>query len=86
MPGAPIGLKPEDPTIAQALKHHGYATGQFGKNHLVSWRHGARGVTGGRAGGCQGLGTRAEASNPGNVFAWGSEAPRFKGRTVRAGC
>ncbi|KIY96191.1 arylsulfatase [Monoraphidium neglectum] len=36
MPGAPIGLRPEDPTIAQALRHHGYATGQFGKNHLAT--------------------------------------------------
>jgi arylsulfatase A-like enzyme len=27
-------LQPEDPTIATALKAHGYATGQFGKNHL----------------------------------------------------
>ncbi len=34
MPGARLGLQPEDPTIADALKHHGYATGQFGKNHL----------------------------------------------------
>jgi arylsulfatase len=34
MPGAKLGLQPEDPTIADALKHHGYATGQFGKNHL----------------------------------------------------
>ncbi len=34
MPGADIGLRPEDPTIATALKAHGYATGQFGKNHL----------------------------------------------------
>ncbi len=34
MPGAAIGLQPEDPTIATALKAHGYATGQFGKNHL----------------------------------------------------
>jgi arylsulfatase len=34
LPGADIGLKPEDPTIATALKAHGYATGQFGKNHL----------------------------------------------------
>jgi arylsulfatase len=34
MPGADIGLRSEDPTIATALKHHGYATGQFGKNHL----------------------------------------------------
>jgi arylsulfatase A-like enzyme len=34
MPGDPIGLQKEDPTIAELLKPHGYATGQFGKNHL----------------------------------------------------
>ena len=34
LPGADIGLQPEDPTIAELLKPHGYATGQFGKNHL----------------------------------------------------
>jgi arylsulfatase len=34
LPGADIGLRPEDPTIAELLKPHGYATGQFGKNHL----------------------------------------------------
>ena len=34
MPGADIGLQPEDVTIATLLKAHGYATGQFGKNHL----------------------------------------------------
>jgi arylsulfatase len=34
MPGADIGLRAEDPTIATALKAFGYATGQFGKNHL----------------------------------------------------
>src|ERR1700720_133755 len=34
MPGAPLGLQPEDPTIAELLKPLGYATGQFGKNHL----------------------------------------------------
>ncbi|MFP1601279.1 arylsulfatase [Microbacterium sp. 2216-1] len=34
MPGAKLGLQPEDPTLADAFKHHGYATGQFGKNHL----------------------------------------------------
>jgi arylsulfatase A-like enzyme len=34
MPGADIGLRAEDPTIARALKEQGYATGQFGKNHL----------------------------------------------------
>lgn len=34
MPGATVGLQPEDPTIAELLKPLGYATGQFGKNHL----------------------------------------------------
>jgi arylsulfatase A-like enzyme len=34
MPGATLGLQPEDPTIAELLKPLGYATGQFGKNHL----------------------------------------------------
>ncbi len=34
MPGATVGLQKEDPTIAQLLKGQGYATGQFGKNHL----------------------------------------------------
>src|SRR5271169_649148 len=34
MPGATLGLKAEDPSIAQFLKNLGYATGQFGKNHL----------------------------------------------------
>jgi arylsulfatase len=34
MPGAPQGLQPEDPTIADLLKPLGYVTGQFGKNHL----------------------------------------------------
>src|SRR5262245_21711335 len=33
-PGAPLGLRAEDPTIAELLKDHGYSTGQFGKNHL----------------------------------------------------
>ncbi|WP_430335432.1 arylsulfatase [Rhodococcus sp. ACT016] len=33
-PGADIGLSAEDPTIAELLKPLGYATGQFGKNHL----------------------------------------------------
>ena len=34
IPGADVGLRAEDPTIAELLKPHGYATGQFGKNHL----------------------------------------------------
>ena len=34
MPAATVGLQKEDPTIAELLKNHGYATGQFGKNHL----------------------------------------------------
>ena len=33
-PGAPVGIQAGDITIAQALKPLGYATGQFGKNHL----------------------------------------------------
>jgi arylsulfatase A-like enzyme len=32
--GAPIGMPKEAPTVATALKALGYATGQFGKNHL----------------------------------------------------
>jgi arylsulfatase len=34
MPAATTGLQAEDPTIAELLKPLGYATGQFGKNHL----------------------------------------------------
>jgi arylsulfatase len=34
LPGAKEGMQPEDPTIATLLKAQGYATGQFGKNHL----------------------------------------------------
>jgi arylsulfatase A-like enzyme len=34
LPGAPEGLSGQDPTIANMLKGQGYATGQFGKNHL----------------------------------------------------
>jgi arylsulfatase len=34
LPGAEAGMQKEDPTIATVLKSQGYATGQFGKNHL----------------------------------------------------
>ncbi len=34
LPGADLGLQPEDATIAEILRPLGYATGQFGKNHL----------------------------------------------------
>ena len=34
IPGATVGLQAKDPTIAELLKPLGYATGQFGKNHL----------------------------------------------------
>jgi arylsulfatase A-like enzyme len=34
LPGAAVGLQKQDPTIAELLKAQGYATAQFGKNHL----------------------------------------------------
>ena len=34
LPGADQGIQAEDPTLAELLKPHGYATGQFGKNHF----------------------------------------------------
>jgi arylsulfatase len=34
LPGAELGMREEDPSIAVILKAQGYATGQFGKNHL----------------------------------------------------
>jgi arylsulfatase len=34
LPGSDLGLKAQDPTIAEYLKSKGYATAQFGKNHL----------------------------------------------------
>jgi len=34
IPASPLGLRKEDPTIAEVMKTLGYATGQFGKNHL----------------------------------------------------
>ena len=34
VPGADLGIQPEDPTLAELLKPLGYTSGQFGKNHL----------------------------------------------------
>ena len=34
LPGAPVGLQAEDPTIAELLKPLGYATGQFARTIL----------------------------------------------------
>jgi arylsulfatase A-like enzyme len=34
IPGSKLGIQKEDPTLAEVLKSQGYATGQFGKNHL----------------------------------------------------
>ena len=34
LPGSPEGMRAEDPELAELLKPYGYATGQFGKNHL----------------------------------------------------
>lgn len=34
IPGSPLGIQKEDPTLAELLKPLGYTTGQFGKNHL----------------------------------------------------
>jgi arylsulfatase A-like enzyme len=34
LPGAELGLNPLDPSVADVMKSLGYATGQFGKNHL----------------------------------------------------
>ena len=39
VPGAPIGMSEKILTIAAALKNQGYATGQFGKNHLGDLNH-----------------------------------------------
>jgi arylsulfatase len=38
-PGAPVGMSDKLLTIAGALKNQGYATGQFGKNHLGDLNH-----------------------------------------------
>lgn len=34
LPGAELGIQDRDVTVAEVLKTHGYATGQFGKNHM----------------------------------------------------
>ncbi len=34
MPGGTLGIKKGSPSLAEVLKEAGYATGQFGKNHL----------------------------------------------------
>ncbi|HEY5748735.1 MAG TPA: arylsulfatase [Chryseolinea sp.] len=34
IPGSSLGIQKEDPTLAEVLKAQGYATAQFGKNHL----------------------------------------------------
>jgi arylsulfatase A-like enzyme len=39
IPGAPVGMTEKAITIAGALKNQGYATGQFGKNHLGDMNH-----------------------------------------------
>ena len=39
IPGAPIGMSEKLVTIAACLKNQGYATGQFGKNHLGDLNH-----------------------------------------------
>jgi arylsulfatase len=39
IPGAPVGMSEKLITIAGALKNQGYATGQFGKNHLGDLNH-----------------------------------------------
>jgi arylsulfatase len=38
-PGAPVGMTEKALTVAGALKNQGYATGQFGKNHLGDLNH-----------------------------------------------
>jgi arylsulfatase A-like enzyme len=39
IPGAPVGMNDKIVTIAGCLKNQGYATGQFGKNHLGDLNH-----------------------------------------------
>src|SRR5450759_906448 len=40
LPAAKEGIQDKDPTIAELLKPHGYATAQIGKNHLGDLRRG----------------------------------------------
>jgi len=46
LPGAPIGLQHEDPTLAELLKGEGYMTAQIGKNHLGDRTSSCRPFTG----------------------------------------
>lgn len=39
IPASPVGMPDNIVTIAELLKNHGYATGQFGKNHLGDLNH-----------------------------------------------
>src|SRR4249920_1555936 len=39
IPASPVGMNEKLLTIAAALKNQGYATGQFGKNHLGDLNH-----------------------------------------------
>jgi arylsulfatase A-like enzyme len=39
IPGAPVGMNEKIVTVAACLKNQGYATGQFGKNHLGDLNH-----------------------------------------------
>ncbi|MEH0664417.1 arylsulfatase [Vibrio scophthalmi] len=39
LPGSPVGLHPEDPTLAEVLKEQGYFNVQLGKNHLGDQEH-----------------------------------------------
>jgi arylsulfatase A-like enzyme len=34
LPGAPVGIQPEDPTLAELINPQGYRSAQIGKNHL----------------------------------------------------
>jgi arylsulfatase A-like enzyme len=76
VPGAAVGLQAEDPTVAELLKPLGYATGQFGKNHLGGphsrraadyWEHHVTGVAGvvkDLLGGRPQVGVRVDGNGP----------------------